>query len=130
MILGGAFILVLLVDQTALHLFKQVFERLRPCRTPGLSVRDVGVKCGPGFSFISAHAANHMAVAIYFGSMVWPRNKWIRGLWITWAVFIGYAQIYVGVHFPLDVLVGFAVGFVWAYLLTKWMQRKISELKP
>ncbi len=68
------------------------------------------VACGPAYSFPSSHATNHMALAVLL--VLALRNQLRRARWwlIPWAVSIGYAQVYVGVHFPLDILGGFVLG--------------------
>ena len=75
--------------------------------------------CGTGFSFISNHAANHFAIATF---MFLTLSKWLGKtgyLLFFWAFLVGYAQIYVGVHYPADVLVGAMVGTTVAALFAK-----------
>lgn len=92
--------------------FKHVFERLRPCQDPNLQhgLRLLVDRCGTGFSFVSNHATNHMSLAVFL--FITLRNYW--GLWgwiaIGWALSIGYAQVYVGLHFPADVVAGSLLG--------------------
>lgn len=105
---------VALTDMTGTYLFKHNFERLRPCLDPDLvpQVRLLVDYCSRGFSFSSNHAANHMGMAAFF--YVTTRH-WL-GKWsmvgFLWAAWIGYAQIYVGVHYPFDVMVGLLIGLV------------------
>lgn len=100
-------------DFLSVHLFKNYFKRLRPCHSlddvPGF---DLLVNCGGQFGFISSHATNHMAMAVFL--FLLTRKRWGRWsyLWIFWAILIGFAQVFVGVHYPLDVLVGFLFGGV------------------
>ena len=100
-------------DQVSAHLLKPLFQRLRPCNTPYLySVIRTLVPCGGGYSFPSSHAANHFALAV-FGIATLKFN--FRRLWIPavlWAAAVSYAQVYVGVHFPLDVLCGAIIGIL------------------
>ena len=80
--------------------------------------------CGAGYSFTSSHAANHFAVATFLimtiGQILPKIKKW---LWL-WAASIALAQVYVGVHFPLDVLAGGILGVVlgrlWSMLFLKY----------
>jgi undecaprenyl-diphosphatase len=103
---------VALTDMTGTYLFKHNFERVRPCGDPDLFsyVRLLVNYCSSGHSFTSNHAANHMGMAtfFYFTTRAWL-GRWAM-IGFVWAALIGYAQIYVGVHFPFDVLVGLAIG--------------------
>lgn len=99
-------ILIACTDQTA-NLFKNSFERLRPCN---FSFDDRSlVYCGR-YGFFSAHAASAMAFAVFIGSILNPYYKHLRFLLIIWALLVGYSRIYVGVHYPGDVLIGYLVG--------------------
>jgi undecaprenyl-diphosphatase len=110
-----------LVDLIGNQLIKQTFQRLRPCNDP-LLAGEVLLRipnCGTGFSFISNHAANHFAIATF---MFLTLSKWLGKtgyLLFFWAFLVGYAQIYVGVHYPADVLVGAMVGTTVAALFAK-----------
>jgi membrane-associated phospholipid phosphatase len=108
-----------LADATSHYLIKQYFQRARPS---GLA--DAIVRTFPhvGFSFPSNHAANNMAIAVVLGFMV-PR--W-RPWFLMWALLIGLSRIYVGVHYPMDVLGGFLVGGTWATLVV-WMMKRIKS---
>ena len=98
-------------------LFKNGFERLRPCRQTLMPFRQIVDYCPSSFSFISNHSTNHFAMAgfIFFGFS--KINIWIRVLFLLWAASISYAQVYVGVHYPADVFAGACVGLVigWAF---------------
>lgn len=111
-----------LTDFISAGVFKPIFERLRPCNDPnimGLARNIVG--CGSGYSFVSSHAANHFGMAIIIGSIFKQKWPWVKSAFIIWASVICYAQVYVGVHYPLDVLFGALLGFAighfvcWAY---------------
>ena len=112
---------VALTDLTGTNVFKHVFERPRPCNDPDFysHVRLLLNHCSPStsYSFISNHAANHfgMATFIYitFRSIL---KKWTL-IFFLWAILVAYSQVYVGVHYPLDVLAGALVGSVWGYLV-------------
>lgn len=102
------------MDLIGNKLIKQTVQRIRPCNDPAM-IEDLILRipnCGSGFSFISNHAANHFAMAVFafltIGTMV---GKW-RWLFLGWAFSIGWAQIYVGVHYPSDVLGGALIGML------------------
>lgn len=119
-------LLVTLTDQLSVALFKDVFQRLRPCHDPALDgmVRILNGHCGGSFGFISSHAANSFGVAVFGGLLLKPRYSWILTGLLIWAALISYSRIYLGVHFPGDVIVGAIVGgFIgWiVVLLFRWI---------
>lgn len=116
-------ILVLFADSGSVHLFKDVFERLRPCHQDLEGIRLVG-ECGGHYSFISSHASNVFAIAFFTGIIL--RN--IKGfiLLFTWATIIGYSRVYLGVHFPFDVLGGMFWGLFVSLLVYKLFKSKIN----
>ena len=93
--------------------FKHNFQRIRPCGDPDffMHVRLLVNHCSTGYSFVSNHAANHFAMAAFFFFTSRPLLK--RWAWIafTWAALVAYSQVYVGVHYPSDILVGALLGF-------------------
>ncbi|MBL0232272.1 MAG: phosphatase PAP2 family protein [Chitinophagaceae bacterium] len=106
---------VALTDMTGTYAFKHVFHRIRPCNDPAFSehVRLVINKCAGGFSFISNHAANHFAMSVFFiSSFRHTLGKW-TWLVLSWAPLIAFAQVYIGVHYPLDVIAGALVGSIY-----------------
>jgi len=116
---------VSLTDMTGTYIFKHNIERLRPCRDPEFfqQVRLLLKQCAGGYSFTSNHAANHFGMAVFFFiSFRRIIGKW-AWLGLCWAASIAYAQVYVGVHYPLDVLggalVGLAFGCITGYLFNK-----------
>jgi undecaprenyl-diphosphatase len=102
-------IAVALADQTAL-LIKNTVERLRPCHEPALQglVHTVNGECGGMFGFVSSHAANSFNVALV--SLLFIRKKWYSVSILIWAAAIGYSRIYLGVHYPFDVICGAILG--------------------
>jgi membrane-associated phospholipid phosphatase len=108
---------VMISDALSSHLIKPWVGRLRPCQAPELanSVR-VLVTCGPAASFPSSHAVNHFCLAlVLYRGLGWV-SIWLLPLLLLWAASIAFGQVYVGVHYPLDALVGSALGLVagWA----------------
>jgi len=101
-----------LADWTSVHLFKNVFQRLRPCHAPELDglVHIVRNHCGGQYGFVSSHAANMFAIASFMSFALINKIKRIALLLFLWAFLIIYSRIYLGVHFPSDVLVGAVLG--------------------
>lgn len=111
-------ITILVADQISSELLKKTVERLRPCREPSLSNVRTLVHCGGGYSFTSSHATNHFALVMQLFLLF--RLEWSKAYYwglFLWASLIAYAQVYVGVHYPLDVLVGAILGVVIAYFI-------------
>lgn len=100
-----------MADQLSAHWLKHVFERIRPCNDASLAkLVHIIVPCGGGYSFPSSHAANHFALGVF--AAVTLRHQ-VKGVWwmaMIWAILVAYAQVYVGVHFPLDVFCGGILG--------------------
>jgi membrane-associated phospholipid phosphatase len=112
-------------DTLSSRIVKPFVQRLRPCNDPELSARVVlRVHCGSGYSFTSSHAANHFAVASFMYFALGHLHRRGRWFWWLWAASIAYAQVYVGVHYPLDVffgaLLGITIGFTGAVVLCKF----------
>lgn len=119
---------VSLCDMTSTNLFKAVFERLRPCADPDFFqyVRLIIDRCGGNFSFTSNHAANHFGMATFIFFTLRPvLGKWVWIAWL-WAALIGYAQVYVGVHYPLDIVGGAAIGLVFGGLLSTFFNKRFG----
>lgn len=119
-LLLGAAILVVLSDQISANLIKNTVQRLRPCNNPDLKeqVRAL-VGCGSGYSFVSAHAANHFAVAIYLYRVWGKQYQFFLPIAVAWASLIAFSQVYVGVHYPADILAGALIGILLAIVLSK-----------
>jgi undecaprenyl-diphosphatase len=102
-------IAITLSDQGS-DLFKDGFRRLRPCQEPALKglVHLVKGRCGGSFGFVSSHASNSFTVAIL--SILLIRRRWFTYCMIFWALVIGYSRIYLGVHYPGDVICGSLLG--------------------
>ena len=119
---------VALTDMVGARVFKLAFERLRPCNDPAFasSVRLLLKECVGGYSFVSNHAANHFGIATFFYFTL--RNylpKWTWIVWL-WAFSISYAQIYVGVHYPFDVVGGALLGVLFGLFLALFFNKKFG----
>lgn len=109
--------------------FKHTIERPRPCHVLRGADIDVRVRCGSGYSFTSNHAANHFGMSVFMflvlGRLGVGRWRWAL---LLWAATIALAQVYVGVHYPSDVLAGALLGTLVAWLMFLLYQR--SSLSP
>jgi undecaprenyl-diphosphatase len=103
-------LLIVFADQSSVKLFKNVFERLRPCHNLEIQhlVHTINNKCGGKFGFVSSHAANTFALAMF--SSLFFRKRWVSISFFVWAAVVSYSRIYLGVHFPFDVIGGALLG--------------------
>jgi membrane-associated phospholipid phosphatase len=114
-----------MVDFLGNHAFKKVFQRIRPCKEEDLQgLVEMRVPCSSGYSFVSNHAANHMAIAVLLLFFIPGLAIPIKRMLLLWAGFIGFAQIYVGVHYPSDVLGGVLLGGTLAWVYGKVLQKR------
>ena len=107
-------------DTLSSKVIKKSVERVRPCNSSNPEIADnliLRVPCGGGYSFTSSHATNHFALAFFLIFTLGKRFKWIRFALTFWAGSIAYGQVYVGVHYPFDVIVGGLLGILVAVLL-------------
>ena len=120
-----AVLTVYLSDGFSSSIIKPIFERVRPCHHLEIKEQmNLLVTCGSGYSFISSHATNHFAIAIFISSVL--RNfRWILPAAIVWAGAISYAQVYVGVHFPADVIAGAILGSTIGWLAGKYCYKSV-----
>lgn len=110
-------------DRISAGLLKPLFERPRPCFDPEIRplLRNI-IDCGGLYSFPSSHAANHFGIATFWYWSIYNTTgaKW-KWLWI-WAFLIGYAQIYVGKHYPFDIIAGSLLGIIIGTLMAKFFE--------
>ena len=124
-----AVILIVVVDQ-ATNFSKFFFGRLRPCYDEQISLlsRLVSIHCGGKFSFFSAHASNSFALATFF-SIIFKKSKILRIAIVFLALLIAYSRIYIGVHYPMDVIVGAVFGvffsITYVYFINKYLKNKL-----
>lgn len=124
-------LLIVLCDQTA-NFFKQSFERLRPCNDNEINHIIRVVKSSPTFSFFSGHAANSMATTVLSFMIIKQHYKHAYLLFLFPLIF-AYSRIYLGLHFPGDILAGYAFGAASGFIFYKFYSKyvlRISEFKP
>lgn len=120
-------LLILLSDQTSVHLFKNVFMRLRPCHNPDIAnLVHVVDGCGGQYGFVSSHATNTFALAVFIGVLFKKHYNWLLPSMLIWAAVVSYSRVYVGVHYPGDILGGAVLGVIIANLVL-WLLRLIDK---
>lgn len=121
----AAVVTATLTDQISAHLIKPLIERPRPCRDEffGSQVRLILNNCSGGYSFPSSHATNHFGFATFLFFTLLPVAKKWRWLFFAWAFTVSYGQVYVGVHYPVDVVCGGILGILIG-LLTAWLYNR------
>ncbi len=121
-------LMIAITDQGA-NIFKDSFQRLRPCYNESIidSLRLVKENCGGKYGFFSAHASNSFSLAIFFGLLFINRIRYIIIITIVYASLISYSRIYLGVHYPIDIFFGgffgIFVGFVvYSFVYLKFLK--------
>lgn len=122
-------LMVTFTDQIT-NQFKRGFMRSRPCGTEGVMdrMRMVAAYCGK-YGYFSGHSSNTMAAAIFAGLLLRPYYKKLIFILVTWSVIVAYSRIYVGVHFPLDIVSGMLFGVFSGFLfykLAKYILKRAS----
>lgn len=132
LVLAGAALTVLLADQITASIMKPYFARPRPSHEPALEglLHIVNDYRGGAYGFASSHAANTSGVALFVFLLFRNVYRWIWVLFL-WALIMTYTRIYLGVHYPGDILVGAMVGLLSGYAgfrFQKWFRER--RLKP
>jgi len=120
---------IALADQIASSLFKPLVERLRPCHNPAVSIKLLLIngECGGLYGFVSSHAANTFAVFFFFYLKgVFENKKVFLYLLFVWAFIVSLSRVYLGVHYPGDVLCGALVGVASTFVIV-WLEGVIER---
>ena len=106
-------VMILISDQSA-NIFKDSFQRLRPCYDELIkdSFRLVKEGCGGKHGFFSAHASNSFSLAVFFGLLFKDFSKYPIYFTLIFASLISYSRVYLGVHYPLDIIFGALFGMI------------------
>jgi len=123
-----AALMVAATDQLA-NAFKHGIQRPRPCQEEALKelMRYVAKGCGR-YGYFSGHASSSMAAAVFLGLALRDRYKYLPYLLIVWSIIIAYSRIYLGVHYPLDIITGFAFGGLIGWGTYKLFKYGLSRL--
>jgi membrane-associated phospholipid phosphatase len=118
-------------DTISSKFIKYQVKRARPCheqpQAPEVIQR---VACGGGYSFTSSHAANHFCLASFLVTLFGGYMRNWKYLWWIWAALISLAQVYVGLHYPLDILGGALLGMLIGIPLGILCKQKIKPFPP
>jgi undecaprenyl-diphosphatase len=121
-------LLITLTDQTT-NLFKNGFQRLRPGSDPDLAHLIRAIQTRKSFSFISGHASNSMASAMFLYLVLKPHVKYM-GFIFLWPLIFAYSRIYLGLHYPLDILCGYVWGIMMAFIMWEIYQHSKRRFFP
>lgn len=124
-LITGAVLAVVLADQASRHLFKDVFQRWRPSHNAEIKdlVHLVNGYRGGMNSFVSSHAANMFAVATFVGLAM---NRLVLVLGFVVAALIAYSRVYLGVHYPSDILCGGLLGIFLGWLVYRFYSNTLN----
>ena len=121
-------LMITITDQGS-NFFKDSFQRLRPCYNESISdsLRLVKENCGGKYGFFSAHASNSFSLAIFFGLLFKNRIRYMIIITTVYASLISYSRIYLGVHFPIDIIVGSSFGIFVGSIIYSFVYLKFLK---
>ena len=121
-------LMIAITDQGA-NIFKDSFQRLRPCYNESIidSLRLVKENCGGKYGFFSAHASNSFSLAIFFGLLFINKIRYIIMITIVYASLISYIRIYLGVQYPIDIFLGGFFGIFVGFVMYSFVYLKFLK---
>lgn len=127
-IIAGILLTFALGDMISSRLIKPTVNRIRPCNEVRLQGQIITrIPCSGGKSFPSSHATNHFGIAVFLIGVFYREWKPILPIGITWAAAICFAQMYVGVHYPIDIFCGSLLGTLLG-LFTTFIYKKVKPV--
>lgn len=134
-----ALILCIFLTDQSCNLIKHSVQRPRPSHDPVLSEQvhlvskpDGTLYKGGPYGFPSSHAANSMALALWVIFYLGEKRKWLIMGMLCWVLLLSYSRIYLGVHYPSDLMVGWILGACWALVLWRgeqWLQNSKFKIQ-
>lgn len=126
----AAVLLITLSDQVSVHAFKNVFLRYRPCHNLLIQAKvHLNGSCGGMYGFVSSHAANTFAAAMFLSLLIKNKIKNFGLLIFLWAIVVSYSRIYNGVHYPADVVLGGILGMGIGIVVFKFYQNTDTRIQ-
>lgn len=121
---------VIASDVTSSYLLKNIVQRLRPCRVSEIKavMNNFGQKCGGRFGFVSSHAANSLCILVFSFLVLKFKSRMFYLIWLI-PIIVSFSRIYLGVHYPGDVVGGMLVGTTWGILLAMFFKNRESWSK-
>lgn len=122
-------ILITLSDQISV-IIKNGFERFRPSHNLDIQdqIRNLNGYLGGNYGFVSSHASNSFALVFFVVKILKPKRNIFTSLLYTWAFLVSYSRIYLGVHYPGDIIGGAILGVALAWIIVNIYNRVISRL--
>jgi len=128
-IILGIVLAITITDQLTSGFMKPFFGRLRPCQDPEIGpLTNVVNKCGGLYGFVSGHSANSFTIATFIWMVFRQKFRWVILLFL-WAALVAFSRIMVGVHYPLDILIGGLIGFITGWLIFKLTEKLYYNFK-
>ena len=130
LILALVTLTILMSDMGSVYLFKDTFQRLRPSHEPLMEglVHLVNGDRGGQYGFVSSHAANNFALVLFLIQFLGKKYKWLPPVLLFWATLIIYSRVYLGVHYPGDILCGAIYGSLVGFIVAK-MGMKLLKIE-